>query len=62
LEERLEYAKSKNMKLEKALREMTEDLEAKTNQPTDNQIYGFPANQFSPSASTTLPPFPRTQN
>jgi len=24
--------------------------------PTDNQIYGLPANQFSPSASTTLLP------
>jgi hypothetical protein len=26
----------------------------KSSAPTDNQIYGLPANQFSPSAGTTL--------
>jgi len=28
---------------------------SKSSAPTDNQIYGLPSNQFSPSACTTLP-------
>jgi len=33
---------------------MRDNKKGKSSTPTDNQIYGVPANQFSPSEGTTL--------
>jgi len=38
------------------LGKIDEGQQKKSSAPTDNQIYGLPANQFSPSAGTTQPP------
>jgi len=35
---------------------MRDNKKEKSSAPTDNQIYAVPANQFSPSAGTTLIP------